>query len=141
VRLLGGDDLQSLEKKTFLLPQDYYAMRDRIFVQFNLSVIPRDMTIKTVTLHLPLPKISKPTRVYVKEILGHWDGARPKVGRPTGSRILQKVNCIPGQDELTLSIARLVKKGKRGANTGIYVRVKNVRLCQTNPPYLVLETI
>jgi len=134
--------LQSLEKKTFLLPQDYYTKKGRIFVQFNLSNIPRDMTIRTATLHLPLPKISKPTRVYVKEILGHWDGTRLRGGRvPTRSKVLHQVNCIPGQDELTLSIGGLVKKGKRGASTGVYVRVKNVRLHQTTPPYLVLETI
>ncbi|MFZ7102539.1 MAG: DNRLRE domain-containing protein [Peptococcaceae bacterium] len=138
--------MNSLEKKMFFLPNRLFIKKDKLFLAFNLSVIPRDMDVTSMFLYIPLPGYATSTNVYVKEITSRWSEKSLKKGStPTRSGLLQLISCPPKQDTLNINVTNLHPKWrlKRKNNHGIYIRFKNqnIKHLESNPPYLVIDTI
>ncbi|SCY57674.1 hypothetical protein [Alkaliphilus peptidifermentans] len=138
--------MSSLEKKMFFLPNKLFIRKDRIYVSFNLSVIPSDMKVTFMELHIPLIKLSKATNVYVKEITGGWSEKMMKKGIfPPRSKLLKQMKCNGRQDNLIIDVTIFRSKWrlKKKLNHGIYVKLKdtNIKYLEENPPYLIIDTI
>jgi hypothetical protein len=130
----------------FFLPNRLFVKQDKLFISFNLSVIPRDMDVTFMAIHLPLLSFSTTTKVYVKEITAGWSEKSMKKGSfPPRSNMLQLLKCSPGQDELIINVTDFRKKWrlKKKQNYGIHVRLKDkqIKYLEDNPPYLVIDTI
>ncbi|OEH86529.1 hypothetical protein BHU72_13030 [Desulfuribacillus stibiiarsenatis] len=138
--------MPSLEKKMFFLPYKLFVRQSRLYIAFNLSVIPRDMEITSMYLHVQLPKHHTPTTVYLKRLLTYWDEASLRNGIvPSRSQKARLLRYTPEQTELIINVTNyrnLWRKRKKN-NHGIYLwaKGKNFKYIESNPPYLVLETI
>ena len=130
----------------YILPRRFFVMKDKLFVSFNLSNIPRDMKITSVELHLPFRSSTVPANVYIKEITSRWNENGIKIGRfPTLSKIRRVLKCYPRQKELVANITLLGKKWytKHAYNYGIFIKVenKNIKYLENDPPFLIIDTI
>ena len=138
--------MSSLEKKMFFLPNRLSLTREELFVSFNLTVIPPDMDVISMALHIQLPKMIKPSIVYVNEIIAGWSEKSTKKGIfPPRCKNSDLLICSPGQKELIIDVTAYKTKWRlnREQNYGIYVRFKNKNniSIKNNPPYLVIDTI
>lgn len=136
----------SLEKKMFFLPYKLYAKKDKLLVSFNLAVIPKDMKVKAIELHIPLIKSNEAHIVKVAEITEGWSEETIKlVGIPKERRVVQIVKSIPQQRELIINVTAFHKKWrvKKDNNYGVLVSIKNLDLgyLENKPPFLVVDTI
>ncbi len=138
--------LVSLEKKMYILPNRFFIMNNKLFVSFNLSNIPRDMTVTSVEFHLPLINLKSTTNIHIKEIISRWNEKELKSGKlPIFSKERRILKARPNQKEL---IADMTLLGKRWylshkMNHGIFVMVekKNMKYLEKNPPFLIIDTI
>lgn len=140
--------MHSLEKKMFFLPNRLHARQNRLFVSFNIAVIPVDMDVNAAYIQLPLQKMTKPASLYVKEIVSGWSEAGIRRGKiPTRSkRVHQKIFCIPGQAEILIDIQAFQHKWRHESrkNHGIYFFLKSnnaIEFTEERPPFLVVDTI
>jgi hypothetical protein len=130
----------------FFLPNRLSLTREELFVSFNLAVIPPDMDVISMALHIQLPKMIKPSIVYVNQIIAGW--SEESMGKgvfPPRSKDFQILNCSPGQVELIIDVTAYKKKWRlnKKHNHGIYVKFinKNIISIKNKPPYLVIDTI
>lgn len=138
--------MNSLEKKMFFLPRKLFIKKDKLFMTFNLSVIPRDMEITLMLLYIPLPGFPTATKVYVKEIKDKWSKKSIKKGNlPPRSPSIYSFFSAPQEKLLEINVTYFREKWrlKVDENYGIYIRLKNRQLqyLEDDPPYLVLNTI
>ncbi len=136
--------MSSLEKKMFFLPNKFYVVRNKLFVSFNLKVIPRDMKVTHTVLHLTLPKPKSSTKVYLKEIKTHWDKESIEKGiLPQLSKTRRYFKTTAEQKELAINVTALSMKWlkKNKYNHGIYIKIKNARKNKYYYPYLITDTI
>ncbi len=138
--------MASLEKKMFFLPSRLAVSKDRIYVAFNLSVVPRDMAITSMSLHIQLPKFYKPSTITISPLISGWSEASIKKGiLPARSKTIQQLKFIPGKREQLINVAAYKTKWRQRklGNHGIYICFKDKQLqyVLTHPPYLVIDTI
>ncbi len=138
--------LSSLEKKMFFLPNRLFVQGYRLFVSFNIAVIPVDMNVLFIAFHALLPKISRSAVMYVKEITADWNEKSIKNGIFPPCTNTRYLPCYPGQDELIIDITafNLKWRFKNKENYGIYLKLKTgeaVHFPEDNPPYLIVDTI
>jgi hypothetical protein len=130
----------------FFLPNRLSITREELFVSFNLTVIPPDMDVISMALHIQLPKMIKPSIVYVNEIIAGWSEQSIKKGIfPPRCKDFELLHCSPGQKELIINVTAYKTKWRfnKKHNHGIYIRFenKNIIRIKNNPPYLVIDTI
>ncbi len=138
--------MKSLEKKMFIIPDRLYVIRDLLFVSFNLANVPRDMKVTTMNLHVPLVKATAPTNVYVKEITASWSEKGLQKGEiPSFSNMKKILRPSPKQRELVINVTPNVKKWytKGTHNHGIVIKIdkQSSKYLESNPPFLILDTI
>jgi hypothetical protein len=130
----------------FFLPNRLSLTRKEVFVSFNLAVIPPDMDVISMALHIELPKLIKPSIVYVHEIMGGWSEESTRTGiYPPRSKNYKLLICTPEQKELIIDVTTYKKKWrlKKKLNWGIYVEFhsKNTISIKMKRPYLIVDTI
>ncbi|PYZ97565.1 hypothetical protein CR205_02925 [Alteribacter lacisalsi] len=134
----------SLEKKMLFIPNRYKTRYRKLYVSFNLAVIPSDMNVTKMTLHVPLPHLPYPVTARVKKITSGWSEAESKL--PTESAVLQRLPCQPGQTELIIDLSGFMHAWQRKSrqNHGVTVRIPNLphkAFHDHQPPYLLVDTI
>ena len=135
----------SLEKKMFIIPSRFCAIRDILFVSFNLGNIPLDMKITVMNLHLPLSKAKEETTIYIKEIAESWSEKGIEIGQfPKFTNAKKVVKVAPKQKELVINVSGFVNKWyTKQNNHGIFIKLegKSTKYLEGNPPFLIIDTI
>lgn len=130
----------------FFLPQELFIKGDRFYVMFNLSVIPKDMNITLMRLHIPLLDNPDKLPVRIKEIRKKWSEKSLKKGKlPSLASKIYKPQTIYQNKELILDLTQFSTKWRVTSkeNFGICIRLKSIDLKSLNntPPYLIIDTI
>jgi|GEM_PF-2472325 len=135
----------SLEKKMFILPNRFYAMRDYLFVSFNLGNVPRDMKVTAMNLHVPLIIAKEDTTIYIKEIGGGWTERGIEKGQiPKFTKAKKVLKTKPKQKELVINVSGfMIKWNSKQNNHGIFIKLENksTKYLEENPPFLIVDTI
>ncbi|KAB3537315.1 hypothetical protein F8154_03220 [Alkaliphilus pronyensis] len=138
--------MTSLEKKMFFIPKNLAVRKDRLYISFNLSVIPKDMKVLSIQLHIPFHNKKKPKKTYIKELTSDWSPKKIRDGiNPNKSKVLIGLQQQLKENELIIDTTLFKDKWRLSNknNYGIYVRITNDNLSYliNNPPYLVIDTI
>lgn len=138
--------MPSLEKKMFFLPSRLAIIRDRIYVSFALSSIPKDMDIKTMYLHIQLPVYRKATTIKVNRVTTTWsETSISEANRPALSKKSRAYKFIPLTSEQVIDVTHFKKNWRRVRryNHGVCVQFKGKKTLQyidNHPPFLVVGT-
>lgn len=130
----------------YILPNRFFIIKDKLFVSFNLSNIPRDMKITSVEFHLPLLRSIASNNIYIKEITSRWNENGLKTGKiPTLSKAKKILRPNPRKKELVVNMTLVGKQwySNHKMNHGIFVKIekKNMKYLENNPPFLIIDTI
>lgn len=138
--------MASLEKKMFIIPNRFYVIRELLFISFSLGNIPRDMKITSMNLHLPLAITREATNIYMKDIATGWSEEGLKKGVfPKLSRTKRTIKVKPRQRELIINVSSYINKWNLGRNynNGFLIKIENkkTKYLESNPPFIILDTI
>lgn len=137
----------SLEKKMFFLPNKYFIRGNTLFIAFNLSAIPRDMSVVSMALHVQLPRLQTSTIVTAREIVSAWNIRSMKKGATPlrFKKIFVQTKHAANRPEWTVNVTPFHRKWRSPSkgNHGLHITFKNRNLTYLvkHPPYLVLDTI
>ncbi len=135
-----------LQKKMFFLPRKFSVVCNKIFLQFNLLSIPKDMEIPHMFLYIPLPDSSTAIKVTIKEIVSKWREKNITKGKlPAYSAARIRLEFSPHAEEAVIEVTSFCPKWRLPPkmNYGIYVQLSTIdsTYLQKDSPYLIVDTI
>lgn len=134
--------MSSADKKTYLIPKAFFAVMNRAYVLFDIKVIPKDLLIKKVALHLPLPKVNRPCLISIKRILRPWHEKQLIAGNyPPLSKTILSAKLPKLQGNITISVSDLVDKWRKKRNHGLCIQANSITMRQDQLPYLEIDAI
>lgn len=137
----------SLEKTMFFLPTKYKIVDSKVYVAYNLLVIPTDMNITNMTLKIPLPPLPYDTHIVIRRLASRWSEKDLDKGNfPAVTLVIFEGKVPIGQSELSIDLSLFKDKWAkdRRKNNGILIQYKKIRdenFVRENPPYLIVDTL
>lgn len=137
----------SLEKTMFFLPVKYKIIDNKVYVSFNLLVIPIDMTITKMILNIPLSKAQQGSIVTIRKVASNWNERNLSEGKfPAVTNVLHESKITGKESELVVDLTIFKdswhKVGRK--NYGIVIIFNKIRdkiFLEENSPYLIVETL
>lgn len=129
----------------FFLPRVIYTKRNKVFLKFDLSPIPKDMNTLRIKLHIPPPDANTPISGILKGIKSKWRVKKIRKGvTPIYSHKYLKINSNSMDNTIQVVVTKYSKTWREPLknNTGIYLRLKKQRTkyLRKEIPYLIVTT-
>lgn len=133
----------SLEKNMYFNPNRFFVDGNRTYVSFNIAVIPVDMKVTDMSIHVPIQDVSGNAFVSAHSILTGWDeelmknGYRPPLQKPFFQGVQQIEN-----GEIILSIGTFADDWRFDSynNHGLCIISDQGKFTLDKPPYLLVVT-
>ncbi|MGD8189318.1 hypothetical protein ACQCN2_04875 [Brevibacillus ginsengisoli] len=134
----------------YFLPNRYYCHKNEIYVSFRIELMPLELRIVKMKLHVPLPEAnSKATSILVREISSSWDESLTVNGYiPSHSRFIEEVTVEGKAKESEIDITKFQDKWRHDCeeNHGIHLQFGDElslfhHFVKGNSPYLVVTTV
>lgn len=134
----------SLEKMMYFIPNRYFVDGGEMYVSFNIAVIPVDMIVTDMVVHIRIIDHSHHVSVFVYKLESGWDevivqnGFRPIKIDPFINTLQPVVN-----KELIVPIFSFAESWRFDSynNHGICVKCDSASFDIANPPYLLVSTL
>lgn len=139
--------MASLEKMMFFIPNRLFVEGHHLYVSFNIAVIPDDMQVTTMILHVPLPAGTKGGKLSVHEIRQGWDERLMGDGyRPKTTAAVKRVRLKGKEGEARVDLSKLAEKWRRDHldNHGVYLRLHAsgpAAFTREQPPYVIIASL
>lgn len=138
--------MESLEKKMLFIPNRFFASRKDLYVSFNIAVIPADMTVTSMAVHIPLPALGTGATVHLHAIAAPWDEQSIRTVRPACSPAVNVMYVPAGTREARFAVEAMSHNWRFRSleNHGLYVRLDTGAPCAfspVQPPYLLAGTV
>lgn len=138
----------NLEKMMFFVPNRLYIKGNRMLVSFNIAVIPTDMVVTSMMLHIPIVnRLNHAVHVIVQPLASGWDENLAAKGYVPDTKGLEKTILVsPGTEEVQVDLTHHQQEWRFQSveNHGLKVksRPSSSRLfSEEDPPYLIVATL
>ncbi|OAB35278.1 hypothetical protein PMSD_13180 [Paenibacillus macquariensis subsp. defensor] len=138
--------MDSLEKSMFFIPNRLHVLGKEMYVSFNIAVIPTDMEVTSMFLHVPLPAGSMETRLYLYKITKAWDEQSIRNVRPAYIRNKNKGHICSETNEGWFDLKHYIQAWRFDSleNHGVFVQLQSLdhlSFSEEHPPYLIVDTV
>ncbi|WP_028988220.1 hypothetical protein [Thermicanus aegyptius] len=138
----------NLEKMMFFVPNRLFIKHKMMLVSFNIAVIPTDMTVTSMMLHVPLSGASgSSATLLIRPIASGWDESLVRGGySPPVGGLLRTIPITPHTVEARMDVTSHSHSWRFQSleNHGHKIWYEGTLLFpfrESDPPYLVVATV